>query len=181
LPQTSLLKQLRNDTGNADRLILQFGDRLRYCPAFRKWLVWDGRRWAVDNRGAARHLAKQAMLEYLSEAALAENVQHKAFAYASLEARRIANLLTMAECELVVTPEQLDTHPFLLNFLNGTVDLRTGTLAPHDPEHYITKLVRYNYDPHAQCPLFLNFIARIMGNVVAHNPPKKASRQVRFW
>ncbi len=39
-----LLKQLRNDTGNADRLILKFGRHLRYCPAFRKWLVWDGRR-----------------------------------------------------------------------------------------------------------------------------------------
>jgi len=27
-----------------------------------------------------------------------------------------------------VTPDQLDTHPFLLNFLNGTLDLRTGEL-----------------------------------------------------
>lgn len=98
------------------RLILKFGNRLRYCPAFRKWLVWDGRRWAVDDRGAARRLAKQTLLEYLAEAAQADDEDHKGFAYGSLEARRIANLLTMAECELVMKPDQLDTHPFLLHF-----------------------------------------------------------------
>ena len=70
----------------------------------------------------------------------------------------------MAECELVVTPDQLDTHRFLLNFLNGTLDLRTGELAPHNPDQFITKLVHYNYDPEAACPLFLTVIARLMGN-----------------
>lgn len=98
---------MRNDTGNAERLILKFGDRLRYCPAFRKWLVRDGRRWAVDDKGAARRLAKQAMLAYLAEATDAEDKDNMSFAYSSLEARRVANMLTMAECELVVTPDQL--------------------------------------------------------------------------
>ncbi len=70
----------------------------------------------------------------------------------------------MAECELVITPDKLDTHPFLLNFLNGMIDLETGALLPHDPERFITKLVHYNYNPQAACPLFLSFIARIMGN-----------------
>lgn len=85
----SLLKQLRNDTGNAERLILKFGDRLRYCPAFRKWLVWDDRRWAVDDKGAARRLAKQTMLAYLAEATDADEKDNMSFAYSSLEARRI--------------------------------------------------------------------------------------------
>lgn len=178
----SLLKQMRNDTGNADRLIVKYGGDLRYCPAFRKWLVWDGRRWAVDDKGVARRLAKRTMLAYLEEATLADNNDHKSFAFSSLEARRIANLLTMAECELVITPDQLDTHPFLLNFLNGTLDLRTGTLAPHDQEHCITKLVRYNYNPDAGCPLFLNFIARSMGNHPDASEPEldRAERMVGY-
>ena len=109
-PKFPLLEFLRNDTGNADRLILKFGDRLRYCPALRKWLGWDGRRWAVDDKGAARRLAKQAMLEYVADATHAEDEDHQHFAYVSLDARRIANLLTMAECEPVITPGELDTH-----------------------------------------------------------------------
>jgi putative DNA primase/helicase len=163
-PKSTLLEQLRNDTGNADRLILKYGDRLRYCPAFRKWLVWDGWRWAVDDKSAARRLAKQAMLDYLTEATLAEDEENQHFAYSSLEARRIANLLTMAECELVITPGELDTHPFLINFLNGTLDLRTGELAPHNQAQFITKLVHHNYDPQAVCPLFQSVVARMMGN-----------------
>jgi putative DNA primase/helicase len=178
----SLLKQLRNDTGNAERLILMFGNRLRHCPALRKWLVWDGRRWAVDDTGASRRLAKQSMLEYLGQATLAGDEDHKRFAYGSLEARRIANLLTMAECELVVTPDQLDTHPFLLNFLNGTLDLRTDELAPHNPDHFMTKLVHYNYDRRRKCRLFLAFIARVMGNHpdASELELERAERMVRY-
>jgi len=177
-----LLQQLRNDTGNADRLILKFGDRLRYCPAFKKWLVWDGRRWAVDDQVAARRLAKKTMLDYLTQAADAGNDDHQRFAYSSLEARRIVNLLAMAECELVITPDKLDTHPFLLNFLNGVLDLETGALLPHDPERYITKLVRYHYNPRAACPLFLSFIARIMGNHPDASEPEldRAERMVAY-
>jgi putative DNA primase/helicase len=160
----SLLQPLRNDTGNAERLILKSGDHLRYCPAFRKWLVWDDRRWAADKTGAARRLAKQTMLAYLSEATDAEDKDHISFACSSLNARPIANMLTLAECELVVTPDQLDTHPFLLNFLNGTVDVRTGELVPHDRSQFITKLVHYNYNPEARCPVFLKTLARMMGN-----------------
>ena len=178
----TLLKQLRNDTGNADRLILKFGDRLRYCPAFKKWLVWDGRRWAVDGQGFARRLAKKTMLEYLTQAVDAEDKDHRTFAYGSLDAKRIGNLLTMAECELVITPDQLDTHPFLLNFLNGALDLENGVLLPHDPERYITKLVHYNYNPQAECPLFLGFIARIMGNHPDASEPEldRAERMVEY-
>ena len=178
----ALLKQLRNDTGNADRLILKFGDRLRYCPGFKKWLVWDGRRRAVDGRGAARRLAKKTMLEYLAQAVDAEDKDHRTFAYRSLDAKRIGNLLTMAECELVITPDQLDTHPFLLNFLNGTLNLETGVLLPHDSELYITKLVHYNYNPQAECPLFLGFIARIMGNHADASEPEldRAERMVEY-
>jgi putative DNA primase/helicase len=178
----ALLKQLRNDTGNADRLILKFGDRLRYCPGFKKWLVWDGRRWAVDGQGFARRLAKKTMLEYLAQAVDAEDKDHRTFAYRSLDAKRIGNLLTMAECELVITPDQLDTHPFLLNFLNGMLDLETGVLLPHNSERYLTKLVHYNYNPQAECPLFLGFIARIMGNHADASEPEldRAERMVEY-
>ncbi len=36
------------DSGNADRLVMLHGADLRYCFAFKKWLTWDSKRWAVD-------------------------------------------------------------------------------------------------------------------------------------
>ena len=45
----------------------------------------------------------------------------------------------MAECEIYVRPAELDTDPFALNFLNGTVDLRTGEMREHRRSDFITK------------------------------------------
>jgi putative DNA primase/helicase len=85
------------------------------------------------------------------------------FARHSLDARRITNMLAMAECEIYVTPGELDQNPWMLNFLNGTMELRTGTLRPHNPGDYITKLVRYEYCPGAPCDRWLGFLDQIMG------------------
>jgi putative DNA primase/helicase len=171
-PTINLLTQLMNDTGNADRLVAFCGENIRYCPALRKWLVWDGRRWAVDDKGMVRKLAKKAMIEFLAQADAAQDRDLMKFAYRSLDARRIAAMLSLAECELVVMPAELDTHPFLLNFLNGTLDLVSGELKPHDRAQMLTKLVHHNYDPQAQCPLFLAFLGRIMGSHADASEPE---------
>jgi putative DNA primase/helicase len=159
-----LLPHLHNDHGNAERLIAIYGKDLKYCHAFKKWLVWDGMRWAVDDTDQARHRAKLAMLEFLKQA-VARKADEKAekFAGASLDARRIASALSMAECEIFVRPAELDTDPFALNFLNGTVDLRTGELREHQRSDFITKLVRYRCTPSAECPKWLTFLAQVMG------------------
>jgi hypothetical protein len=59
-----LLGYLLNDHGNACRMIALYGEDLRYCHAFKKWLVWDGMRWSVDDTGQACRLAKQTVLEF---------------------------------------------------------------------------------------------------------------------
>jgi hypothetical protein len=43
----------RTELGYARRLIAVYGDRLRYVPAWRCWLIWDGTRWARDGTGQA--------------------------------------------------------------------------------------------------------------------------------
>ena len=56
----------------------------------------------------------------------------------------------------------LDCDPFVLNVLNGTVDLRTGRLHPHRRENLLTKLAPVSYSPLATCLLWLKFLDRIM-------------------
>ena len=163
----NLLTQGHHDCGNADRLIALYGTDLRYCHAFRKWLAWDGRRWAVDQTGQAEKAAKLTVLEFLRQGVAANDEPGQKFARASLDSRRINGLLSMAECELVVTPNQLDTDPWFLNFHNGTVDLRNGDLQEHNREHLITKVVRFDYDPGADCPLFRRFLQRVLSPSLA--------------
>ena len=49
------------DRGNAIRLVQHHGNDLRYCLPWKKWLVWDGVRWHVDNTGAPMRYAKQTV------------------------------------------------------------------------------------------------------------------------
>jgi len=158
-----LLRYLLNDHGNAERLIALSRDLLRYSHAFRRWMYWDEFRWASDTVDHSRKLGKQAMLEFLRQAIDAKVEAAENFARQSLNAKRIASMLSMAECEIFVTPDQLDQHPFILNFLNGEVDLRSGELHQHCREHYLTKLIHFNYRPGTPCQLFLATLARLMG------------------
>jgi putative DNA primase/helicase len=74
--------------------------------------------------------------------------------------------LAKSEPETMLLPEHLDEDPFLLNVLNGTLDLRTGELRPHRREDRITKLAPVHYEKHVGAPLFARFLERITdGNV----------------
>src|SRR5262249_38629061 len=54
-------KYAQTDYGNAERLVGRYGHELRYCDDWKKWLVWDGRRWATDSAGAAVRCAKDTV------------------------------------------------------------------------------------------------------------------------
>ena len=135
---------MQNDAGNGDRLLALHEHALRYCLAFKKWLVWDGHDWAVDESDKAQNVAKHTMLEYLRRARDARDDGHSKFARASLEAKRIINTLAIVHYEFRISPKKLDADPWLLNFRNGTADLRTGELREHRREDFITRLVNYD-------------------------------------
>lgn len=158
-----LLRYMLNDAGNACRIMALHGAGLRYCHALRRWLVWDGRRWASDDAGRAEKLAKETALIYLSQAVEKDLDVHVKFAKQSLDHRRVTSALASAECELPITPAELDTRADVLNCLNGMVDLQTGALEPHNPSYLITKLCQHAYNPAADCPRFLAFLHQIMG------------------
>lgn len=55
---------------------------------------------------------------------------------------------------IYITADQLDQDANLLNCTNGTVDLRSGKLQPHDPYDFITKTTGVAYDPNASHKLW---------------------------
>jgi putative DNA primase/helicase len=73
-------------------------------------------------------------------------------------------MLSQAEPYLAVEADDLDKDPWLLNCPNGTVDLRTGDLRPHDQADLITKLCGTDYDPHAKCERWEKFMMEIFDN-----------------
>lgn len=181
------------DSGNAAYFVEHFGHRVRYVATWRKWIVWTGKAWRIDE-GAAMRLAIQAMEARLgaaltmyadavkalaaveaakSEADDAKKAVAKAHAFVqwarrSQDARRIQAVLTLAKCAEQISIEHtaLDADAYLLNAQNGTIDLRTGALRPHDPGDLITKSVPVEYDPTATAPTWLAFLDKSLGGDV---------------
>ena len=163
------LKQLEfklSDLGNAERLVHDFGDQIRYCHAWKKWLIWDGVRWAVDQSGRIYQLAKKVVRKIYGDAQTGNGYGLRTaiakHAIASESDSRIKAMVALAQSEVPITPDMLNSNPWLLNCLNGTIDLRTGELLPHQIEHFITKLASVEFDPNATCPLWHQFLIRIM-------------------
>jgi len=45
------------------------GENLRYCHPWRKWLVWTGTHWEIDDTGSVERWAKATVREIYNEAA----------------------------------------------------------------------------------------------------------------
>jgi putative DNA primase/helicase len=151
------------DVGNGQRFIRVHGRNVRYCAEQKKWLFWDGKRWKVDDGNQVRIWMQETATEFGIQALRADNETLARFAVTCRRSSRITNALREAQPHLTISASQLDTDPWLLNFRNGTLDLRTGELTEHNPDHYITKLIDHDYNPAATCPRFFKFLERITG------------------
>lgn len=155
-----LAKKMCTDMGNGVRLATRAGGRLRYCKPWGKWLAWDGKRYALDQTGEADRMAKEAARMILSEAAMVEDddkrKRHVEHAKASQSRGRLAAMLEMAASEpgIPILPDEMDRDGWLLNCANGTIDLKTGRLKPHDQADVLTQLCPVDFEPEAECPLW---------------------------
>jgi putative DNA primase/helicase len=162
-----VIQESYTELGNAQRFIRQHGEDLRYVSLWGKWLVWDGIRWAVDDTYAVVHRAKCTIRGLYGEAgSIQDDDKRRSFVQhitRSESHNRIMDMIELAKSEpgIPVGPQQLDSHPWLLNVQNGTLDLRTGQLRVHAREDLLTKLAPVAYDPEAQCPLWEAFLSRI--------------------
>lgn len=151
-----------DDIDNARRFVDSYGDRIRWYAAEKRWYVWDGKRWKVDEHEQALAYAMEtARSIYKEAAACADDDRRKyviAWAKTSASAAKLEAMLKLAKPHLSITADMFDCDTFKLNCLNGTLDLSTGELKPHQKSDFITKLVPVNYNPSALAPRFIQLL-----------------------
>lgn len=156
------------DVGNAERLVALHGDVIRYVE--NRWFIWDRRRWFPDNGIKIQEIAKHTVKQMQSEVDFWDGVgaqktvrQLKKWRLASENVARIEALIRLAKSDprVYCESDSFDRDPWLLNVENGTIDLLTGTIAPHDPAKLLTKMAPIRFEPTARCPRFLAFLNRI--------------------
>lgn len=159
------------DLGNAERLVMKHGDKLRYCEAHRRWYAWTGTHWSADETGEVYRLAEQTVRALYEEAAkLEDNDKRRALVDHARKSESHARLKAMValattQAEIAVRASDFDGDAWLLNCTNGVVDLRTGRLQAHDPKQLITKITRTAFLAEAQCPRWEAFVLECMAGI----------------
>lgn len=155
------------DDANALRFTRTHGHVVRYVPEWGIWLRWDGTRWERDKKRTVVELARGVARAIYHDAMRAGADDHKeAMRWASQTCNtpRLHAMLDLARSAegIPVLAEELDADNWLLNCTNGTLDLRTGTLRPHDQKDLITKRVGCAYNIDADAPRFEAFLEQIL-------------------
>lgn len=159
------------DSGNAMRLVFRHGTNIRFCFTWDSWLVWDGKRWCVDNTQEIRRLAYDTVVAINAEAESTPDTaegktlreQIRAHAKLSESKRARVDMIDLAQSieGIPILSDVMDKNPMQFNVANGTIDLANGKLLVHRQEDYNSKMSSVNYDPEAECPTFLAFLDRI--------------------
>lgn len=129
---------------------------LRYVPAWKRWLEWDGKRWRKESTGAMYGRIRELIREAVAGTKLERGTATAGFV-AGVER------LSRYDQRIVVQPEQFDADPWLLNTQSGIVDLRDGSVRPHDPRALMTRLTAAALEPMAGAALWTEFIDGITG------------------
>lgn len=157
------------DAGNAGRLIADHGAHLRYVATWGEWLAYADGRWQRDPKGTITgHLAARIGTDLLARVSDADGKDERRrlvdWATRSESAHGIDSTLRVARTVpgVAVHHDALDADPWLLNVRNGTVDLRTGQMRPHDPTDLQMMQTATSYVNGAPAVRFREFLTTIL-------------------
>lgn len=174
------------ELGNMERMFALYGGDIRYCKAL-GWLVWDGVVWEPNAEKVATYAVATIRSMYSEAASLldaasktpdsAKEKRNELSSSASAltnwakhseTLKMVQSMIGLLKSHpgIHIEMSELDRHPYLFNFSNCTVDVRTGKQHAHSRDDFLTMSVPFRYNPDASSPTFQRFVAECMlGNV----------------
>ncbi|MGW9133770.1 DNA primase family protein [Streptomyces sp. NPDC055681] len=130
------------------------------------WYRWDGMVWApTGDDGAALQAVTEASNALIQRMVASEDDRSWGGAAVSkmLNGRERSVMVRemTALPEFRATVDDFENARHLLTFQNGTVDLRSGEIRPHDPDDRLTFAALVDYNPDAEAPRWVQFIAEV--------------------
>lgn len=152
-------------------------DDFRYVFEETKFLVWNGTFWERDATGIIRRAFSEDLGRRV-RADLSEVETNKDLEEEERESlrSRLRKWLSWVESErgirdglrlfasfpgITIRETDLDARPTLLTLQNGTLDLVSGKLRKPAREDLITRVLPFEFDPHAWPHRFLEFLEKV--------------------
>jgi putative DNA primase/helicase len=143
-----------SDAMNAHALVAWSDGRIKFAPGL-GYYVWNGRTWERSEVKVRQEIHRMGAALVLA----GETQKARGFTMTT----RIDALMTELRSVPTVHVEasEFDNRPDLLSFRNGTVDLRTGKMRPHDKDDMLTYCLEVRFQPDAECPRWEQFLTEI--------------------
>jgi putative DNA primase/helicase len=167
----------QTDNELASRFIDKHESGLRFVPSWKRWLSWDGKRWAIDDNSGmalrlgrcfARSLWQQFSGSMLDRIDSNDKPTDRTFKFVreGNKQRGIKAFIDLASADsrTALDLKSLNANPLLLNVQNGTLELDTGTFREHRQEDCLTQLANVTFDAAATCPRWEESLAMIFAN-----------------
>ena len=153
--------------GFADAFVKENLEKIKYDYQAEQWYIWDGKRWKQDAPGMISNMLKTFNRDIYHHACTISGDYGKDLKKKSREyenGNNFDHILKKVKTDpaIFVPSNIFDNNPSKLDCLNGTIDLRTGKLMPHNPLDLNTKMIEIEYDPNAKAPVFEKFLNDIM-------------------
>ena len=158
------------DVTNANYFLKAFGDRIRFCVTWNKFLIWNGTCWQTDTRSSVESMCVKFVhkmyrgLRFISDLQLQKDFEKhliKSESYRRIQA--LVGLVKVSE-EIIVEDFELDKDEYFFNVKEITLNLKNGKGIVPEPKHLITKKSNFIYEKDAKCPTWDMFLMQIFNN-----------------
>ena len=159
-----------SDAGNAEFLAANYKNIIRYNHTEHCWLIWNGQYWKKDFKNVIHQFAIKSAKKRQRDASNIvdhdkKNIAFK-FGVKSEDHNKIQSCLSITKSieGIATLSSDWDKDQGLLQFNNGTLDLRTKLFRDGKPEDMISYCTGYDYAPNANCELWRKSLNDIMDN-----------------
>ncbi|MCR5764912.1 MAG: DUF5906 domain-containing protein [Treponema sp.] len=158
------------DITNRDYFLKAYGDTIKYCITWNKFLIWNGTCWEIDKMGHVEEMCVDFLHKmYRGLRVINDIYLRTAFEKHLIKSesyRRIISLIGVIKMsnQIKVSDENLDKDDYFFNVSNFTIDLKNNELLAPDSSMLITKKSRFIYEKDAKCPTWNMFLMQIFNN-----------------
>lgn len=142
-----------------------------------QWYRWSGKVWSTINQS----LIEREMKPYL-HAGYTHNV--------------LRQVRSLVQIDLYAADNTMDANPEMINLNNGIYHLGKNVKYPHHPDHYLTTMLPFDYDPLAKCPTWNRYLrstfvlddgtfdcemANLVQEAMGYSLTTSVEHQIMFW
>lgn len=164
-PPPDLVKVSHMDDSRTAATYLQYlTTEVAYVPQRKKWMYYKDGAWKLDYDNAFIRREIRDVAHRIADDApkVSQDKKYLTWASNAPNAGRVNAAFNMLETYTFVPLEEFDQDRNFLNLKNGTLDLVSMDLLPHDSKQHLTKMMGASYNPAATYEAWQKYLDEVL-------------------